>query len=53
MLECIAKNINILGNFCGKRDIGELTSEQLLKNYRIQQVDVIGAFRWKYNVKYV
>lgn len=44
MLECIAKNINILGDFCGKRDISELTSEQLLKNYRIPQVDVMVLF---------
>lgn len=44
MLESIANNINILGDFCGKRDISELTSEQLFKNYRIQQVDVMVLF---------
>lgn len=32
MLENIAKNINILAEFCGKRDISDLTSEQLFKN---------------------
>lgn len=44
MLEKIAKNINILGNFCGKRDIAELTSEQLLKKYGIPQADVMVLF---------
>ena len=44
MLENIANNINILGDFCGKRDITELTSEQLLKNYGIPQVDVMVLF---------
>lgn len=44
MLEKIAKNINILGNFCGKRDIAELTSEQLLKKYGIPQTDVMVLF---------
>lgn len=29
-MEAIARNINILGGFCGKRDITELTSEQLI-----------------------
>lgn len=44
MLEKIAKNINILGNFCGKRDIAELTTEQLLKKYGIPQADVMVLF---------
>lgn len=44
MLERIAKNINILGAFCGKRDIPELTSEQLLKNYGLVQADVMVLF---------
>lgn len=35
MLEDIAKNINILGEFCAKRDIAELTSEQLDEKYQI------------------
>lgn len=28
----IAGNINILGNYCGKRDVEELTIENLQKN---------------------
>lgn len=40
----IAKNINILGNFCGKRDISVLTSEQLENVYGIPQVDVMVLF---------
>ena len=34
-MEQTAKNINTLGTFCGKRDISELTSEQLRKTYGI------------------
>ena len=44
MLERVAKNINILGGFCGKRDIDKLTSGQLLKNYGIPQADVMALF---------
>lgn len=40
----IAENINILGRFCGKRDIQELTSESLLKRYGIRQADVMVLF---------
>lgn len=40
-MEKIAKNINILGEFCGKRDIIELTSEQLREAYGIEQADVM------------
>lgn len=43
-LERIAKDINILGEFCGKRDIPELTSEQLYKRYGFQQADVMVLF---------
>ena len=43
-MENIAKNINILGKFCGKRDIAELTSEQLRKSYGIDQADVMVLF---------
>lgn len=43
-LENIAENINILGAFCGKRDIPELTSEQLSKKYGCQQADVMVLF---------
>ena len=41
MLENTAKNINILGEFCGKRDIIELTSEQLQEAYGIERADVM------------
>lgn len=40
----IAKNINILANFCGKRDIPELTPEELQKVYGIRQADVMVLF---------
>lgn len=43
-MEKIAKNINILGEFCGKRDIIELTSEQLRETYGIEQADVMVLF---------
>lgn len=43
-MEQTAKNINTLGTFCGKRDISELTSEQLLKTYGIEQADVMVLF---------
>lgn len=40
----IAENINILGNYCGKRDIEELTAENLQKKYNISQADVMVLF---------
>ena len=43
-MEKIANAINLLGNFCGKRDIIELTQEQLLTNYHIAQADVLVLF---------
>lgn len=43
-MERIAKNINILGEFCGKRDIAELTSAHLLEVYGIEKVDVMVLF---------
>ncbi|MDN3139599.1 hypothetical protein P0E58_13970 [Enterococcus faecalis] len=39
----VAEALNILGNFCGKRDIAELTSEQLQDKYGIKQADVLGC----------
>lgn len=42
--EATAKNINILGQFCGKRDVKELTSEQLWEKYGIRQADVMVLF---------
>lgn len=44
MLERTAKNINILGQFCGKRDVAELTAEQLQAKYGIAQADVMVLF---------
>lgn len=38
------ENINLLGQFCGKRDITELTQEQLQKKYGISQADVMVLF---------
>lgn len=40
----VAKNINILGRFCGKRDITNLTKEALLEKYGIEQADVMVLF---------
>ena len=40
----IAENINILGNYCGKRDVEELTAENLQKKYHIFQADVMVLF---------
>lgn len=39
-----AKNINILGKFCGKRDIPFLTREELNKKYNLDQADVMVLF---------
>ena len=43
-IQKIADCINILGKFCGKRDIDELKSECLQKNYGIFQADVMVLF---------
>lgn len=43
-MENTAKNINILGQFCGKRDIADLTLQQLQKAYGISQADVMVLF---------
>lgn len=44
MKEQMAKNINILGRFCGKRDVKELTVKELNENYGITQADVMVLF---------
>jgi len=44
MLEQTAKNINILGKFCGKRDVAVLKREELLKKYGFGQADVMVLF---------
>lgn len=38
------KNINILGKFCGKRDISKLESAQLKARYGIDQADIMVLF---------
>lgn len=43
-IQKIADCINILGEFCGKRDISELMQEQLQKKYGISQADVMVLF---------
>ena len=40
----IAKNINILGDFCGKRDVWELSHENLNKKYGFEKADVMVLF---------
>lgn len=44
MKENIAKCINILGEFCGKRDIKNLTQIELENKYHIKQADVVVLF---------
>ena len=44
MNEKIAEAINILGFFCGKRDITELSTKCLKDKYGIEQVDVMVLF---------
>lgn len=44
MLEKTAKNINILGSFCGKRDLPELTRRAMEDTYQISQADVMVLF---------
>lgn len=39
-----AQNINILGDFCGKRDLAELSRENLKKKYNMDQADVMVLF---------
>lgn len=43
-MERIAEQINILGTFCGKRDVRELTCEELKSRYGITQADVMVLF---------
>ena len=44
MKEQIAKWINTLGSFCGKRDVEELTPECLQNKYGIKQADAMVLF---------
>ena len=40
----IANSINILGSFCGVRDIPELNRQALLNNYGIEKADIMVLF---------
>ena len=40
----IANCMNVLGNFCGKRDIDELTAFELMKKYGVEKADVMVLF---------
>lgn len=44
MKEQTAKNINILGRFCGKRDIEALTTDRLQDQYGLKRADVLVLF---------
>ena len=44
MMREIAEYINILGEFCGPRDVDELTGEALLRKYAFRQADVMVLF---------
>lgn len=44
MKDKIAESINILGRFCGKRDISVLTKNELKIKYGLEQVDVMVLF---------
>jgi uncharacterized SAM-binding protein YcdF (DUF218 family) len=43
-LDNIAENINILGDFLGKRDIDTLTSNALKEKYQVSQTDLLILF---------
>lgn len=40
----IADNINILGTFCGTRDVPELTKEALYNKYKLEKADIMVLF---------
>lgn len=40
----IAENINVLGAFCGKRDVAQLTRKCLFEKYGFEQADVMVLF---------
>lgn len=44
MIEQTAKNLNILGRFCGKRDIETLTADHLQDQYGWKRTDVMVLF---------
>ena len=42
--EELSNNINILGSFCGKRHLPELTQKALEDKYSLKQADVMVLF---------
>lgn len=44
MEERVAECINILGEFCGKRDVPSLTADELRKSFNIEQADIMVLF---------
>lgn len=44
MKDHIAECINMLGDFCGKRDVPQLTPDELRKKYGLEQADVMVLF---------
>lgn len=44
MKEKTAEYINVLGRFCGKRDLPSLSKEELKNKYNIEQADVMVLF---------
>ncbi len=44
MKDHIAECINLLGDFCGKRDVPQLTPDELRKKYGLEQADVMVLF---------
>ena len=43
-MENIARSINILGTFCGRRDLPALTRENLRRAYAMEQADIMVLF---------
>lgn len=44
MLKTIAQHMNVLGNFCGQRDLRRLTTKDLSDYYGLDKVDVLVLF---------
>ena len=44
MKDHIAECINMLGDFCGKRDVPQLTPDEMRKKYGLEQADVMVLF---------
>ena len=44
MLQKIADAVNLLGRFCGRRDVPELSREQLQERFGVGHADVMALF---------